>query len=182
MIVNLDRLRDTCFMNYRVAGGIVGIFLLTIVGLQNYKQRDTYRCSRCHAAKHDFQWRVGQWSGLSLPLTPKWEQIEDTDFGHEFLDTEHSHVWEYAQGSPYYLFGTRWGGCAIGKGRHISTWFSFYSQHPDFRAFIKAEVVKGKVSRQDIINWFSEPATGDDAFQKRMEAVFDGYLDGRSGN
>lgn len=103
-----------------VVGLGVCFLLVTIVaspfGL--YRQRDTYQCSTCLSKRDDFQWRIGSWGGYSLPLSRLREQpVESTTF-KQFTPRPHVHDWRFAQGSPYYWFGTQWRGCAIGSGRH----------------------------------------------------------------
>src|SRR5262245_7662923 len=93
-----------------VLGGVAIVAAL----LFHYKERDSYRCQICWTEKDVFQWRVGSWGGLSIPLAPRWERISETRFLHDLLPPDHIHNWKFAQGSPYHFFGTTWGGCAIG--------------------------------------------------------------------
>src|ERR1043165_3439193 len=104
--------------------------------LLHYKERDSFRCQSCWARKDVFQWRLGSWSGFSVPLTPSWEHITETRFAHDFLSSSHIHDWKFAQGSPYHFFGTTWGSCAIGGRRHVSELCEMYESSPEFRAFI----------------------------------------------
>src|ERR1700733_9489331 len=98
-----------------VVGGVV---LALSFLLLNYKESDSYRCQICFASQSVSQWRLGGWGVASLPLTPSWVRISETRFEHDFFATNHVHQWALAQGSPYYFFGTTWGGCAIGGGRY----------------------------------------------------------------
>src|SRR5438552_1432313 len=94
----------------------IGKRLLVVIGavgavaalLLHYKQRDSYRCQACLAKKDVFQWRLGSWAGVSVPLTPSWERATETHFLHDFLPSDHVHEWMFAQGSPYHFFGTTW--------------------------------------------------------------------------
>src|SRR6266851_2325523 len=95
---------------------VVAVAAGVTILLLHYKERDSYRCQVCSSTKDVVQWRLGAWTGGSVPLSPKWERVAATQFLHDFLPTNHTHDWKFAQGSPYYFFGTRWGGCALGGG------------------------------------------------------------------
>lgn len=103
-----------------VIGLGISLLLISVVappyGL--YRERDTYQCSTCLSKRDVFQWRIGDWSSHSIPLSNHREQIADSLTLKRFTPLPHVHDWRFAQGSPYYWFGTQWGGCAIGPGRH----------------------------------------------------------------
>ena len=158
---------------YFALGGI-GVAAVLLI---HYKERNSYRCEICQARKDVFQWRLGTWRGLSMPLTPRWERIAETNFLCDFLPPGHMHKWEYAQGSPYYFFGTKWGGCAIGGGRHVSDLCQLYERSPEFRAFVSKEIEKGTLAKSNVIAmattpWSSTPS----ATQKAADALMEAFL------
>ena len=104
--------------------------------LFHFKQRDSYGCQGCLARKDVFQWRLGAWMDFSIPLTPSWERITESRFLRAFLPPGHTHVWKFAQGSPYHFFGTTWGGCALGEGRRVSKLCEMYESNRQFRRFL----------------------------------------------
>lgn len=85
-----------------VVAAAVGILIL----LMQYEVRDSYRGAVCFSTKDVYQWRIRLWGGPSLPLTPEWERVAETKFLHNLLPANHQHAWKFAQGSPYYFFGT----------------------------------------------------------------------------
>src|SRR5260221_139192 len=109
----------------RLLTGFVALTALALL-LLHFRQRNSYRCQVCFSKRDVTQWRVGFWMGTSVPLTPSWQRVTDTHFLQDHLSTNHLHVWKFAQGSPYYFFGTTWGGCAIGGGRYISDFCWMY--------------------------------------------------------
>ena len=105
----------------RLAFGLgVSLLLLAMIappyGL--YRERVTYQCPTCLSKREVFQWRIGDWGGFSIPLSTHREHFLDSSTLKRFTPRPHVHDWQFAQGSPYYWFGTQWGGCAIGAGRH----------------------------------------------------------------
>ena len=140
-------------------GGVAVVAAL----LFHYKERDSYRCQICWAAKDVFQWRLGSWGGggFSVPLTPSWERIGETRFQHDFLTGDHVHDWMFAQGSPYHFFGTTWGGCAIGSGRHVSEICQMYESSSEFRVFIGQKLHDGSLARSNVIAMMSIRRTGE---------------------
>jgi hypothetical protein len=156
-----------------VLGGVAVVAAL----LFHYKQRDSYRCQICFANKDVFQWRLGSWPGLSIPLTPSWERIAETRFLHDFLPPDHIHDWMFAQGSPYYFFGTTWGGCALGGGRHVSELCQMYESSPEFRTFIAQRLSDGLLGRSNIIVLMSSPRTGEPSpLQKDADALLETFF------
>ena len=145
--------------------------------LFHYKQRNSYRCQVCFAMKDVFQWRIGLWAGASAPLTPSWERIAETQLLHDFLPTDHVHDWAFAQGSPYYFFGTTWGGCAIGRGRHLSELCRMYESSPEFRAFIEKRVQLGSLTKSNVVALMSCPQTGKPSpLQKDADALLEAFF------
>jgi hypothetical protein len=138
----------------------IGGIIATAALLLHYKERDSYRCQSYWALKNVFQWRLGSWSGFSIPLTPQWEQVSETRIQHDFFPAGHTHEWAFAQGSPYQFFGTVWGGCAIGVGRHVSELSQLYESSPEFRAFISQRLDEGTLTKSNIITMMSPPRSG----------------------
>jgi len=156
------------------AGGIVFVFSL----LFHYKERDSYQCQLCFSGRHVYQWRLGSWGGggTSIPLTPMWERLEESQFRRDFFPTNHVHDWRFAQGSPYYLFGTKWGGCAIGAGRYTSSLYVTYESDPEFRTFIQAKLRDGSLIRSNVIAMMSEPLSREDTpLQKDSDALLQAF-------
>jgi hypothetical protein len=124
-----------------------------------------------------FQWRLGSWGGFSVPLTPSWERITETRFAHDFLSSGHIHAWKFAQGSPYHFFGTTWGGCAIGGGRHVSELCQMYEYSPEFRAFISRGLGNGTLTRSNITAMMSGPRLSEpSATQKEAGALLETFF------
>lgn len=152
-------------------GGIVAIVVL----FSHYKQRDSYYCQACWSRKDVFQWRLGSWMSTSVPLTPRWERITETSFLQDFLPTNHVHGWMFAQGSPYHFFGTTWGGCAIGAGRHVSEVCEMYDSSPEFRGFIQTRLHDGSLGKSNLVALVSRQAGGDDS-RKDERALLDTFF------
>jgi hypothetical protein len=160
-------------------------YLLVVVGaaaviaflLFNYKQRDSYYCQMCFSKKDVFQWRLGSWVGMSIPLTPSWERITETRLLHDFLPHDHVHDWMFAQGSPYHFFGTTWRGCAIGSGRHVNELCQMYDSSSEFRTFIKAKVRDGSLAKSNVIALMSRPRSGEDsALKEQSDALLESFF------
>lgn len=105
-----------------------------------YRQRNTYQCETCLSRKHEFQWFAGSWSVYSFPITAKRVIEQPSLVFRDFVEPNHQHQWVFAQGSPYYCFGVKWGGCAIGGGRHQSEMATLYQIDEDFRSYISKRI------------------------------------------
>lgn len=140
----------------------------------HYKQRDSYRCQICFARKDVFQWRFGSWMELSVPLTPKREQIGETRFLDDFVHEPHIHDWRYEQGSPYRFFGTTWAGCALGRG--LNQLCQMYEYHPGFQAFIARKIDDGSLSKSDFMTLMSSSRT-DEPSRKDAEALLKEFFE-----
>lgn len=85
--------------------------------------------------------------GFSLPLSPTETQTEELPHVLTLLGP-HQHKWAFMQQSPYYWFGTRWGGCAVGGARASnSVALHLFENVPAFRQAIEREVVAGSLDR-----------------------------------
>lgn len=156
---------------------VVGAVAAVAALLFHYKQRDSYRCQICFAKKDVFQWRLGSWMGVSVPLTPSWERISGTHFQQDFLPTDHVHDLMFAQGSPYHFFGTTWGGCAIGGGRHVSELCQWYELSPEFRTFITQRVSDGLLSKSNVVAMMSCPRSVEPSpLQKEADALLETFF------
>jgi len=143
----------------------------------NFLERDSYRCEVCFSTRDVYQWRLGEWFGPSLPLTPTWERVAETRFRHDILPANHVHEWKYAQGSPYYCFGTMWGGCAIGGGRHVSDLFQMYESNPNFRTFIQAKLGDGTLSKSNLVKLASyESADATSTFTNEPDTLINSFF------
>jgi hypothetical protein len=115
--------------------------------------------------------------GMSVPLTATWEHITETRFRHDFLPGDHIHNWKYAQGSPYYFFGTMSGGCGIGDGRHVNKLCEMYESVPEFRTFIQTKLRDGSLAKTNIVALMSSPWTGGASPQEHeADALLDTFF------
>jgi hypothetical protein len=146
---------------------VIGAVVAFAVLLLHYKERDSYRCQVCWATKDVFQWRLGSWMGASVPLTPAWERVTETHFRHDFLPADHIHDWKYAQGSPYYFFGTTSGGCALGGGGRVNEVCQIYESSPEFRTFIQTKLRDGSLSKTNVVALMSSLRTGEASPQQK---------------
>src|SRR4051794_3058335 len=155
---------------------VIGSVAAVAALLLHYKQRDSYRCQICFASKNVFQWRIGSWTGLSVPLTPSWQRITETRFRQDFLPSDHVHGWMFAQGSPYHFFGTTWGGCAIGGGRRVSELCQMYESSPEFRTFISQKMRDGSLAKSNVVALISIARTREPSpLQKDADALLETF-------
>ena len=156
---------------------MIGTVAAIAVLLLHYKERDSYRCQVCWATKDEFQWRLGLWMGASVPLSPTWERVTQTHFRQDFLPADHIHEWKYAQGSPYYFFGTTWGGCAIGGGGRVNEVCQIYESSPEFRTFIQTKLHDGSLNKTNVVALLTTPWTGEASpKQKDANALLDTFF------
>ena len=144
----------------------------------HFQERDTFQCETCLAERHVLQWRIGFWRTASLPLAPKQTTIRYEQFGRDMLAADHSHEWHFAQGSPYAWFGRTWFGCALGRYRQ-SHWVKIYAEEPMFRQIIKRAIEAGKFSKQELIEGATGSSNASKESERRLEALFDLFLDQR---
>jgi hypothetical protein len=164
------KIRKRWFIALGGAAAVAGL-------LFHYKERDSYRCQICWSRMDRLQWRLGLWGSFSVPLTPSWERITETRFFHDFLSSGHAHAWKFAQGSPYHFFGTTWGGCAIGSGRHVSELCQMYESSPKFRAFISRGLDDGALTRSNVLAMMSYPRlTEPSLIQKEADALLETFF------
>lgn len=163
------------FHSKRLLIVLAGIAALAAAVL-NFKQRDSYRCQVCFSTRSVFRWRIGAWPEYSIPMSPKWQELIETQFARDFLSADHKHDWMYAQGSPYYWFGTKWGGCAIGSGRHVNDLCQIYESDRDFRTFVQARLRNGSLTKSNIVALFSvKPGSESPALRKDTTALLDEF-------
>ena len=164
---------------------LIGTIVLGALLWLHYKERNNYECTACHSRKHLFQWRVGFWAGISFPLSSQWEQINESALCQDFFANRHVHDWVFAQGSPYYFFGTSWGGCAIGRGGDRNEFVQWYEIDSEFQQFIAVKVAQGKLPRDIVVqfaslpSWYDEVALNDAEKNKLRllsETLVDEYL------
>lgn len=141
----------------KIAKFVIPAFILCAALLFHFKERDSFQCLDCLSYRHVYQWRVGSWTGLSFPLTSKNEVIELSSTYKRYLNNGHQHKWTYAQGSPYYFFGTTWSGCAIGHGRHRSRAGELFERHKEFRDFVAAKEQNGTLDPHQSLKYLLLP-------------------------
>ena len=165
-------------LNRRRVISFLAISAIAVAALLNYRMRNTYRCQICHAKRDVFQWHAGIWGSFSIPIWRPMETISETWFAEDFLPDHKKHAWVFAQGSPYY-WGSHSGGCALGRGRHISTLFEMSADDPEFQAFIRKRIQAGTLNRDTIILLMSERAQKDDALRKQSDQLLEDYSNSR---
>jgi hypothetical protein len=131
-----------------LSGAIAAILLFAVF---NFKQRDSYSCATCHSDRHVFQWRLGFWITASLPLSPSWEVVEQSNIYRDLFPAGHRHEWEFGQGSPYYVFGLVWSGCALGAARDMNEFAEFYELDPGFREFLQHRIISGSLTKETLL-------------------------------
>lgn len=136
-----------------------GALLMLAAALFVYRERRTYQCPNCTSEQHVFQWHIGSWTSANTPLSEKQIVIQPSFAFTAFSGTNHAHTWVFAQGSPYYLFGTKWGGCAIGPGRHQSDFAGLFESSADFREFVFGRIASSKCTTNEIVNLIRLPHT-----------------------
>jgi len=116
--------------------------------------------------------------GPSVPLSPQWNRISDTHLQSDFFGTDHFHNWEFAQGSPYHFFGTTWGGCALGSGRHVSDLCQMYESSREFRDFIRKKIESGSLTESNFLSLASNTDRGKDSpMQLVTQSLMDSYFE-----
>ena len=139
---------------------VVLLFALVATFLA-YRERSTFQCSSCLSTRNEYRWRIGLWSELDPPLSPKRVVVVPSFTFATMIGTNHTHTWVFAQGSPYYFFGTKWGGCAIGsRGRH-GEFGTLFERQAEFREFVFAKIVSGQITTNDIVQFVRLPPTRD---------------------
>ena len=89
------------------------------------------------------------------------------------LTNAHQHEWEFMQESPYYQFGTKWGGCALGGGGRRNKFAKDYEGLPDFREFIPGKINSRLITKEQILQLLTMPrhltdAQNDDSHLKEL--------------
>ncbi len=151
-----------------VIGLATGFLLLAAIlppfGLR--RDRDSFQCMTCLSKRDVFQWRIGAWSGLSLPLSVKRVSIVESKTFQRFTPLPHIHQWDYAQGSPYYwidgFIGRTFRGCAIGDGRHRNNLAILVEEFPDlFHEDVLEEKLKsGELTTNQLYEALISPRFG----------------------
>jgi len=124
-----------------VIGGLAILAVLSPFFI--YKERRSFQCSGCLSIKHMYQWHAGIWSEFSIPISFPQTAEEKSHTVHDFVPPNHTHNWVFAQASPYVWFGTKWAGCAIGRGRSRNEFAHCYEDSEDFRRFIRKKQREG---------------------------------------
>lgn len=122
---------------------------------------DNFTCQSCMSSMSEEQWRLGlQPLGYpifghdkmpayrSLPLTAPKQRVKANTAASRLFPRNHRHVWQFRQSSPYYLFGKRWGGCALGPPRQYSPFAYAYLHHSEFPLFVEQLIRAGRIRQE----------------------------------
>ena len=156
---------------------MVIVLVLLIVGfcLLNYRDKRRYRCAICQSTEIICHWRLGIWAGPSVPLTRKTSRIRESHIYTDFYDAGHQHEWQFATGSPFYLFGTLCQGSSVGRGCMSNELFFHYSD-PIFRDYIRSEIEGGRLSPDELRKLFAlNKYFEKDPLQDKLQQIIDGY-------
>jgi len=132
---------------FLIGFGVAVLFVLA--GCLVYEQRNRFLCTECGSRKEACQWRVGAWPSGSVALSSEGVNVKPSRAYQDLFGTDHTHQWKFSQGSPYYWFGTSWGGCAVGGGR-VNRFLDIYEQSPEFWELISTKRKMGKISDEDL--------------------------------
>lgn len=160
-----------------VVGVIIAmIAIAALFPVGPYRERNTYRCDVCFAKRDVFRWWFGSWGTFAFPISGRSEVISETKFGERFLPDHKKHLWSFAQGSPYY-WGARWGGCALGSGRHLGQAFPMYEDSEEFRTFIENKITAGKLTPAKVVSILSDRSRGKGAENSEDLALVNEFFD-----
>lgn len=142
---------------FGIAGSVVAVAVVAPpFGLR--RDRNTYQCQTCFSKRHELQWKVGNWTSPSLPVSPKHIVLEESRTFQCFVPPNHEHRWVFSQGSPYYWFGTSWGGCALGSGRHRNDLVDVLeSPFGDSVEFLAEKLRTGKLTTNELLAALAAP-------------------------
>jgi len=132
---------------------IITLITLCVLGSFIYKERMSYGCYDCRSRKHEYQWFIGLWGGFDLPISFQNNVIDESRIYKDFFNDKHKHNWQFSQGSPYYFFGTRWGGCALGRRPPMNDFVGYYEVYEDFREYVKKMEKQGKIDKERILSF-----------------------------
>lgn len=137
--------------NNRVARWRIWLAVLVFVCLVLFfyhRDNRNYACEGCLSRQSRNQLRIGIWMGPSIPISPDRVEERTSNLYRDYLASNHTHVWDFAQGSPYGLLG--WGGCALGHaGRSMGDLAALYEQDSRFRGFVHRKEAKGELISSD---------------------------------
>ncbi len=142
-------------MSYRLPLRVIALILIAFaVGSFVFKNRSTFQCVRCLSTQHLFQWHCGGWMGVSFPLSSQRAVVQESHIYKDLVSKPHAHEWVFRQGSPYYWFGTTWGGCALGLGADRNPTADLYEALPDFRDFVRQKIREGRLTPAYAVDLF----------------------------
>lgn len=137
-LLNRSRIRHLCLFL-----ASLGVAFFTVL------ERSHFRCSQCGSRLDESQWYVGiPW--FPVPVAGKIQKVSVTQFSQTFLPSHIQHDWRLAQSSPYYLVGTVWGGCCLGR-RYVPPALSCYESSAEFRKFVHDEIRSGKITKEEFV-------------------------------
>ena len=129
--------------------------LLSPFGLHRDVKR--FRCSTCLSTRQDSQWFLGEWSGPSIPVSPRRQIIVDSVTLGRFTPQPHQHEWRFSQGSPYFLFGMS-RGYALGAGRHVNRLADSVEEISDQAVpFLSRKLAAGELSTNQLYQALISP-------------------------
>jgi hypothetical protein len=136
----------------RTVAVCVALAGLVAFALFCYNYRATYICDFCLSSRRVSQWHVGSWTGWSRAVSPKWEQVHETQLWRHLFAPGHKHVWELLGGQPYHFFGTVSGGCAVGGARrNMNEFCRMYEGSPQLQKLVQTKIENGSISKETIL-------------------------------
>ena len=130
------------------------------------------------------QWRLGiqplgypifgadkPFTWASIPLTRPVEHVSPSVAARLFPE-EHRHQRVWAQASPYYLFGKRWGGCLLGGPGPLSPFAYAFLNDPEFRTYAEHLIHTEQLSSSEAVDLFAFiPRTEDERDRRYVRGV-----------
>ena len=143
-----------------VVVGAIGFGVLVLVGgILVYEVRGSMECQECLSRAQFARWSAGMFPQHEHVLTSDQLEVEKTHIASDLLSPTHRHLWRLRQASPYYFWGTKWGGCVT----YGSRWNSFarrYEEDVGFRGFLRRQVADGHLSSEDLLHYLLTPDWG----------------------
>ena len=149
----------------RLVASLILVVAAVWLLLCHYRFVENYRCGECLARRTDTSWWLGVMplgypvlhdSGslhgpVSFVLSRTEGVVVPNSATTQLFPGSHAHTRVLAQASPYYLFGTRWGGCALGSSYQLSPFAYLYLEDAGFREYVARALEAGRFKREALI-------------------------------